>query len=144
MRNKKHCIKLRDTLKHSVTKKISGSCLYSMHSAFCEQTAMHATNYHKLGSSNFDTLVKFKNKCLLLLTLGVPPQTLHLGFWKQVPLPLESIHQSQQNLSERPQFMNHRLYKKHVNNCDFITLSSMAFISFPQASHWSPLASWKK
>ena len=32
------------------------------------------------------TLVKFKNKCLLLLTFDVPPQTLHRGFWKQIYL----------------------------------------------------------
>ena len=76
------------------------------------------------------TLAKFKNKCLLDLTFGAPPQTLQRGFWKGILFDIELIGNAKmQNSATLPT-------KKAI-----FTLSSMALISFPQESHWSPLAS---
>ena len=79
------------------------------------------------------TLAKFKNKCLLDLTFGAPPQTLQRGFWKGILFDIKSIGNLKiQNSATLPT-------KKAI-----FTLSSMALISFPQESHWSPLASWRR
>ena len=78
------------------------------------------------------TLAKFKNKCLLDLTFGAPPQTLQRGFWKGILFDIKLIgNLKTQNSETLPT-------KKAI-----FTLSSMALISFPQESHWSPLASWR-
>ena len=76
------------------------------------------------------TLAKFKNKCLLDLTFGAPPQTLQRGFWKGILF-------DRKLASNRKMQNNETLPTKKA----IFTLSSMALISFPQESHWSPLAS---
>ena len=79
------------------------------------------------------TLAKFKNKCLLVLTFGAPPQTLQRGFWKGI---LSDI-----KLTGNLKMQNS---KTVLTKNAIFTLRSMALISFPQESHWSPLASWQR